>query len=322
MNPHLTNKHISAYTSPVRRKAGAIVPLEQAILFAAINLLNAGEKEFYGYQTRPASCRCCRSEDVDGIRHPLPRARAARGDGLVAELVGGSAARGRREPPRPPALRAHRHRGRTGTRRAHGSTPRQREDSPQTNPASMTPFSLRFVIGLVRAWTRVYTCGMVQTLRDARRAEVESDLWEHAHAYDCPPRPLEILRAPAARRSGRSPVGARTRRRYVGLDPARALHDRQRDRIDDDRLDTRDGPISRAPADPSAPTHHVAARAGSASPSSTAAALQPGQPAGSVTMHTLAILHIALSVAAFGPALAAPTPLDAIATIIGESIRT
>jgi DNA-binding PadR family transcriptional regulator len=34
----------------VRRKAGAIVPLEQAILFAAINLLNAGEKEFYGYQ--------------------------------------------------------------------------------------------------------------------------------------------------------------------------------------------------------------------------------------------------------------------------------
>ncbi len=57
----------------------------------------------------------------------------------------------------------------------------------------MTPFSLRFVIGLVRAWTRVYTCGMGQTRRDARRAEVESDLWEHAHADDCPPRPLEIL---------------------------------------------------------------------------------------------------------------------------------
>ena len=39
-------------------------------------------------------------------------------------------------------------------------------------------------------------------------------------------------------------------------------------------------------------------------------------------MHTLAIVHIALIVAAFGPALAARTPLDAIATIIGESIRT
>jgi len=34
---------------------------------------------------------------------------------------------------------------------------------------------------LVRAWVRVYTSGMPLDLRDARRAEVDSDLWEHDH---------------------------------------------------------------------------------------------------------------------------------------------
>jgi hypothetical protein len=30
----------------------------------------------------------------------------------------------------------------------------------------------------VRAWTRFYTCGLPPELRDARRDEIESDLWE------------------------------------------------------------------------------------------------------------------------------------------------
>ena len=35
---------------------------------------------------------------------------------------------------------------------------------------------------VVRAWTRAYTVWLPPTVRDARRAEIDSDLWEHAHA--------------------------------------------------------------------------------------------------------------------------------------------
>lgn len=47
-------------------------------------------------------------------------------------------------------------------------TPRQ--------PSSST--SVRVAAALVRGWTRVYTWGMPPPLRDARCAEIESDLWE------------------------------------------------------------------------------------------------------------------------------------------------
>jgi hypothetical protein len=40
---------------------------------------------------------------------------------------------------------------------------------------------LRFVLGLVRFWTALYTSGMPDALREARRAEIESDLWESQH---------------------------------------------------------------------------------------------------------------------------------------------
>ena len=38
--------------------------------------------------------------------------------------------------------------------------------------------SPRAAAGMARWWTRVYTAGLPDDLRDARRAEVESDLWE------------------------------------------------------------------------------------------------------------------------------------------------
>jgi hypothetical protein len=41
---------------------------------------------------------------------------------------------------------------------------------------SSRPF--RFVLEVVRTWTRLYTSGMPPVLRDSRRAEIESDLWE------------------------------------------------------------------------------------------------------------------------------------------------
>ena len=42
----------------------------------------------------------------------------------------------------------------------------------------MTSFLVRISVAAVRTWTRVYTWHMSRTVRDARRAEIESDLWE------------------------------------------------------------------------------------------------------------------------------------------------
>ena len=35
---------------------------------------------------------------------------------------------------------------------------------------------------VVKAWTRAYTTWVSPTIREARRAEIDSDLWEHTHA--------------------------------------------------------------------------------------------------------------------------------------------
>jgi hypothetical protein len=42
----------------------------------------------------------------------------------------------------------------------------------------MTPLPLHIACALVRGWTRFYTCGLSADVRDARRAEIASDLWE------------------------------------------------------------------------------------------------------------------------------------------------
>ena len=41
-------------------------------------------------------------------------------------------------------------------------------------------------ITVTRWWTRVYTLGLPADLREARRAEIESDLWESLHDPDAP----------------------------------------------------------------------------------------------------------------------------------------
>jgi hypothetical protein len=47
--------------------------------------------------------------------------------------------------------------------------------SPSDRPASA---GLDFATALVRAWTRAYTWRLHPAVRDTRRAEIESDLWE------------------------------------------------------------------------------------------------------------------------------------------------
>jgi hypothetical protein len=41
------------------------------------------------------------------------------------------------------------------------------------------------VVRIVRAWTCLYTWRMEPELRDSRRAEIESDLWEYEHDSIC-----------------------------------------------------------------------------------------------------------------------------------------
>jgi hypothetical protein len=48
----------------------------------------------------------------------------------------------------------------------------------------MIDLLLRTAIALVRAWTRVYTWQMPADEREARRSEIESDLWELQHDAD------------------------------------------------------------------------------------------------------------------------------------------
>jgi hypothetical protein len=45
----------------------------------------------------------------------------------------------------------------------------------------MTPL-LRLAARTVRGWTRLYTWRLERPVREARRAEIESDLWEHLNA--------------------------------------------------------------------------------------------------------------------------------------------
>ena len=45
----------------------------------------------------------------------------------------------------------------------------------------MNTIPIRLAIAAVRAWTSIYTLGLPARLADARRAEIESDLWESCH---------------------------------------------------------------------------------------------------------------------------------------------
>jgi hypothetical protein len=50
-----------------------------------------------------------------------------------------------------------------------------------------------FAVALVRAWTRIYTWGMAPRAREARVAEIESDLWESVQGGDRVPEILARL---------------------------------------------------------------------------------------------------------------------------------
>lgn len=49
-----------------------------------------------------------------------------------------------------------------------------------------TSLFVRLSTGCVRQWTRFYTLGMADSIRESRLAEIESDLWEHHQEGDDP----------------------------------------------------------------------------------------------------------------------------------------
>lgn len=59
----------------------------------------------------------------------------------------------------------------------------------------MSLLTLGIAVWIVRTWTRAYTSGMEPAARETRRAEIESDLWEHQHTRQEDARlALEVLR--------------------------------------------------------------------------------------------------------------------------------
>lgn len=57
----------------------------------------------------------------------------------------------------------------------------------------MTSHLSAVLSNLLRAWTRLYTWGMRPEMRDARRAEIESDIWESQHQPDSNTGAFQIL---------------------------------------------------------------------------------------------------------------------------------
>jgi hypothetical protein len=56
----------------------------------------------------------------------------------------------------------------------------------------MMTTGMRIAVAIVRAWTRLYTWRLESSVRDARRAEIESDLWEHVHEPERAARSLDV----------------------------------------------------------------------------------------------------------------------------------
>jgi hypothetical protein len=48
----------------------------------------------------------------------------------------------------------------------------------------MNAFFVTAAVDMTRLWTRLYTSGMPDDVQEARRAEIESDLWEWRHDLD------------------------------------------------------------------------------------------------------------------------------------------
>ena len=58
---------------------------------------------------------------------------------------------------------------------------------------------VRLALAIVRQWTSLYTLGMPPDVRDERRAEINSDLWECEHEKAAAPTlPLQIITRLAA----------------------------------------------------------------------------------------------------------------------------
>src|SRR3990170_2911508 len=134
----------------MRRKPGTLLPLEISILEAAVDLRTRGDDEFHGF--------------------------------AVAKEIK------EREDSR--TLTAHGTLYKALERMERAGLLESRWEDPEVAAAESRPTrarargimsSIDLAVGLTRAWVRVYTRGLPAEERTARRAELDADLWEHAH---------------------------------------------------------------------------------------------------------------------------------------------
>ena len=133
--------------------------------------------------TATSSRRNCAGSETRGCSprtDAVPRARPTRGNGAPREPMGRPGDSGSRKPPRSPSLHADRS-GRCGARRSLAKRHRPFAETASTMGAGMRRWPSTIVAAAVRGWTWLYTLPLDTAIKCARRAEINSDLWESRH---------------------------------------------------------------------------------------------------------------------------------------------
>ena len=161
----------------MRRKPGALVPLERAICETAADLHASGIEDFHGYELakRLSDIADCRLLTAYGtLYRALGRLEQM---GMLTSRWGRSGDPGARESSRPPVMPNSPPRGESFAARASAC-----RRSAENRACPETPgFRIAPCCNHRRSRARVdqplHQPGMPDGLRDARRLEIESDLW-------------------------------------------------------------------------------------------------------------------------------------------------
>ena len=160
----------------VRRKAGSLVPLELAICTAALALRDHGVEQFHGYLIAKELKDAADTKLLTAYGTLYRALGRLEQMGLMTSTW---------EDPQIPAdeNRPRRRLLHHYSRRARGSGQhRWRISGAAGGAASVHDMNPReranAAARVTRWWTRCYTAGLPGDVRDARRAEIESDLWD------------------------------------------------------------------------------------------------------------------------------------------------
>ena len=166
----------------MRRKAGQLIPIEVSILDTALALDKGGTKAFHGYalakllKTDTQRRTLTAYGTLYRALHRLERA------GLVESFWEDPAQSERNGRPRRRLYRVTALAEIALARvRAAQRSGRQARCAQGRSGRAMIRRLQDIAPACARAWLRLYTSGMPADLRDARHADVNTDLWEHQH---------------------------------------------------------------------------------------------------------------------------------------------